>query len=184
MMHKLAFCRANNHKRRMSLAQSEVIRGSVASLHLHPAVGGDPLMAVTAIEVVEEMGIRGELRYFGRRRFSGRATTRQVSLIEREQIAEHAAALGVEAISPGAVRANIETFGIKLVPLVGKSIQIGSAMLYVTKPRDPCEKMDRICQGLRELMEDDQQGVLARVTRSGIIRVGDLVTVAEEDVLR
>lgn len=164
----------------MSISNPEVTCGSVASLHLHPAVGGEPLTSVTSFEAVEAKGIRGEPRYFGRRSLAGQPTTRQVSLIEREQIAEHAAVLGVETILPGAVRANIETFGIKLVPLVGKSIQIGSATLYITKPRDPCEKMDRICRGLRGLMEDDKQGVLARVVRSGTICVGDRIVVATE----
>jgi MOSC domain-containing protein YiiM len=159
----------------MSVSQSEATEGSVASLHLHPIRGGEPMTSATSIEVVEEMGIRGEPRYFGRRSLSGRPGSRQVSLIESEQIAEPAAALGVECISPGGVRANIETFGIKLVPLVGKSIQIGSAVLLITQPRDPCEKMDRICQGLRKLMENDKQGVLARVVRSGTIRVRDLI---------
>ena len=159
----------------MSHSQSDVSCGTVASLHLHPPVGGEPLTSAPSIEVVEEMGIRGEPRYFGRRSLVGQPTTRQVSLIEREQIAEHASMLGVAAISPGAVRANIETLGINLVPLVGKSIQIGTAILYITKPRDPCEKMDRICRGLRKLMEHDKQGVLARVIQSGTIRVGDLI---------
>ncbi len=153
-----------------------MICGSVASLHLHPAKGGEPLTSVESVEVVEQKGIRGEPRYFGRRSFVGEPSARQVSLIEREQIAEHAALLGVTAISPGAVRANIETFGIKLVPLVGQSIQIGSAILQLTQPRDPCEKMDRVCRGLRKLMENDKQGVLARVIRSGTIRVGDRIT--------
>lgn len=124
------------------------------------------------------MGINGEARYFGRRTSDGAPSSRQVSLIEREQIAEHATLLGIEAILPGAVRANIETFGINLVPLVGQSIQIGSAILYLTKPRDPCDKMDRICQGLRKAMDNGKQGVLARVVRSGSIQVGDLITLA------
>src|SRR5256885_7561570 len=51
-----------------------------------------------------------EPRYFGRvSRNSGKPSRRQLSLIEREQIAEHAAPLGLETIAPGAVRANIET---------------------------------------------------------------------------
>jgi MOSC domain-containing protein YiiM len=49
--------------------------------------------------------------------------------------------------------------------------------LFFYEPRIPCEKMDRICQGLRALMENNRQGVLAQVVRTGIIRVGD--TVAE-----
>ena len=169
------------HNDGMSPPGLEVISGRVASLHLHPAVAGQPLTSVQSIEVVEETGILGEPRYFGRRGFNGKPSTRQISLIEREQIAEHAAVLGLECIAPGAVRSNVEIFGIKLVPLTGQSIQIGDAVLQITKPRDPCEKMDRICQGLRALMESGKQGVLARVIRSGTIRVGDLITLATDN---
>jgi hypothetical protein len=152
--------------------------GRVASLHLHPDKGGDPMRAVQEFEAVEQRGIRGNPRKFGViSRSTGLQSKRQVSLMEREQIAEHAATLGLESIPPGAVRANIETTGINLVALVGHEVQIGEAILYFYEARTPCEKMDRICQGLRELMEEEKQGVLAQVVRTGVIRVGDKVEV-------
>jgi MOSC domain-containing protein YiiM len=131
------------------------------------------MMPVEFIEVIEHKGILGEPRYFGRMSSGGQPSRRQVSLIEREQIAEHAAALGLPSIPPGAVRANIETNGLKLVSLVGRQIQIGEAILLVSAPRDPCAKMDAICQGLRDLMTHSRQGVLAQILQSGKIRVGD-----------
>jgi MOSC domain-containing protein YiiM len=151
-------------------------KGSVASLHLHPLEAGQPLQAVASIEVVEAKGIAGEPRYFGRvSQTSGQPSRRQVTLIEREQIAEHAVALGLESIAPGAVRSNIETTGIDLVALVGREIEIGEAVLLLYAPREPCAKMDALCQGLRRLMMNHRQGVLAQVLRSGTIRVGDRV---------
>ncbi len=152
--------------------------GRIASLHLHPEKGGEPLRSVEQIEVVAEKGILGNPRKFGIiSRTTGQPSKRQVSLIEREQIAEHATILGLQSIPPGTVRSNIETSGIDLVALVGKQIQIGEAILFFYEARTPCEKMDRICRGLRALMEDNQQGVLAQVVRGGVIRVGDsLVT--------
>jgi MOSC domain-containing protein YiiM len=133
-----------------------------------------------AFEVVSGKGILGEPRYFGRlSRRTGEPTSRQVSLIEREQIAEHASALGLEAIPPGAVRSNVETFGIKLVSLIGRQIRIGEAILFIHSPRDPCSKMDAICQGLRQLMEENRQGVLAQVIHSGTIRVDDPIQVLD-----
>jgi len=154
--------------------------GRVASLHLHPKEPGAVLQAVAEIELVEAKGILGEPRYFGRvSRDKGRPSKRQVSLIEQEQIAEHAAALGLPSIPPGAVRSNIETLGINLVPLVGNEIEIGEAVLFLYEPRDPCAKMDALCQGLRELMMNDRQGVMAQVVRSGKVRVGDAITVRQ-----
>jgi len=154
--------------------------GRVASLHLHPPKAGDPLQAVEVIDVIEAKGILNEPRYFGRlSRKTGRTSQRQVTLIEREQISQHAEALGLASIPPGAVRANIETLGINLIALVGSEIEIGEAILSLYAPRDPCAKMDAICQGLRELMTENRQGVLAKVVQSGKIRVGDSVKIRQ-----
>ena len=159
----------------MSTADST---GVVASLHLHPTESGAPLQFVERVEALENRGLRGDSRYFGRvSRETGQPTRRQVSLIEREQIAEHAAALGLAGIAPGAVRSNIETTGIALISLLGREVQVGEAVLLFTVPRDPCSKMDAICQGLRSLMLNNRQGVLAQVVRSGTIRVGDVIRV-------
>ena len=135
------------------------------------------MVSVGEIDVEAEMGIVQDKRYFGRRSFAGAPSKRQVSLIEREQIAEHAAALGTEEFAHGIVRSNIETEGIELVPLAGRKIRIGTAVLLIGSPRDPCEKMNRIAQGLRELMDHVRQGVLAQVVVSGKIRLGDPITV-------
>jgi MOSC domain-containing protein YiiM len=153
--------------------------GRVVSLHLHPEKSGEPLRPVDQIEVVEQKGIRGNGRYFGRlSRSTGLPSKRQVTLIEREQISEHAATLGLETISPGAVRANIETLGINLIQFIGREVRVGEATLLFYEARTPCEKMDRICEGLRSLMEDRKQGVLAQVVRSGVIRIGDTIELA------
>jgi len=146
----------------------------VASLHLHPAEPGAPLQAVELIQLVEAKGIEGDQRYYDRRsRETSQPSRRQVSLMEREQIDEHASGLGLAGIPPGAVRANIETVGIDLVALVGCEIQIGEAILFLNAPRDPCAKMDAICNGLRERMLHARQGAMAEVRRSGQVRVGD-----------
>ena len=100
----------------MNATTSPALPGRVASLHLHPAEPGAPLQAVEAVELVAARGIQGDTRYFGRlSRDTGQPTRRQVTLIEREQIAEHATTLGLPAIPPGAVRSNIETTGINLI---------------------------------------------------------------------
>jgi MOSC domain-containing protein YiiM len=150
--------------------------GAIASLHLHPITAGEPFETVQEIEVVEGKGILGDHRYFGRlSRKTGEPTKRQVSLIEREQIAEHASALGLPAIGPGVVRSNIETTGIDLVSLLGRQVQVGQAIFLIYAPRDPCEKMDAICQGLQERMMNSRQGVMAQVLRTGRVRVGDAI---------
>jgi MOSC domain-containing protein YiiM len=164
----------------MNQNQLDTRSGRVASLHLHPSTPGTPLQPVDAVELVEAKGIQGDTRYFARlSRDTGKPTRRQVTLIEREQIGEHATALGLECIPPGAVRANVETTGIDLVSLVGQEVKIGEAILLLNAPRDPCQKMDAICQGLRERMLNNRQGVLAEVRRSGTVRVGDTIQVVQ-----
>jgi MOSC domain-containing protein YiiM len=155
-----------------------VLRCRVESIHVHPAKGGEEMIRLEEVELVAENGIAQDKRYFGRRSVLGQPGKRQVTLIEREQVAEHASALGCDPFAPGLVRSNIETSGLDLVPLQGQVIQIGnSAKLLIGEPRDPCEKMDRVKPGLRTLMENDRQGVLAQVISSGTIRAGDEIRV-------
>jgi MOSC domain-containing protein YiiM len=148
----------------------------VVSLHLHTAEAGAPLRGVEAVQAVQAKGLLGDERYFGRlSRETGQPSRRQVSLIERERLAEHAAALGLDGLAPGAVRSNLETQEIDLVPLIGRELEIGGAVLLITAAREPCPKMDAVCQGLRERMLGQRQGVLAEVVRSGTIRAGDAI---------
>ncbi len=148
--------------------------GVVASLHVHPSDPSEPLRVMECLNLVAGKGILEDGRYFGRTNTrTGQPNLRQVTLIEREQIAEHAAALGLPGLPPGAVRSNIETTGVDLQSLVGQEVEVGQARLRFHAPRTPCAKMDALCSGLRELMLNHRQGVVAEVVHSGAIRVGD-----------
>ena len=135
------------------------------------------MLSSDSLRLEAEKGILEDKRYYARQSRSGQPSKRQVSVIEREQLAEHAAVLGLNGIAPGQARANIETVGMSLQAMLGKYVQIGPAVLYFYEPRTPCEKMDAICQGLRKLMENARQGVMAQVVRSGTVRVGDTIRV-------
>src|SRR3954468_14915932 len=156
-------------------------RGTVASLHIHPRVAGELLIEVPEFNLVAEKGIAENKRYFGRVNY-GKPSKRQVTLIEREVIAQHAATLGAD-FDPGQVRSNIETTGIDLIALIGQQVQIGEAILLIIEPRTPCHKMDALAPGLRELMENKRQGVIARVIQNGRIRPGDIIELASTDAL-
>ena len=156
-------------------AENEAI-GRVASLHIHPSKAGEPMLSVDSMAIETNAGIVGNTRYWQRQSPStGKPTHRQISLIEREQIEKHANSLGLPCIEAGLGRSNIETEGIDLVTLVNRKISIGETILYIAATRDPCHKMDKITLGLREIMMDKKQGVLARVVQSGHIRIGDAI---------
>ena len=147
--------------------------GRVASLHIHPNVAGEPLIEVPEFNLVAEKGVAENKRYFGRVN-CGKPSKRQVTLIEREIIEQHAAALGAN-FDPGQVRSNIETTGIDLIALIGQEVQVGEAILLFVEPRTPCQKMDALAPGLRNLMENSRQGVIARVIKGGKVHPGDAI---------
>ena len=155
---------------------SEIV-GRVESLHLHSSTGRQEMLTVDRVELVESKGILGESRYFGRVSADGQPNKRQLSIIEREQIAGHATQCGLPGIPPGVVRSNIETSGIELGRYMDRDVQIGEAVVHFHSPRTPCEQMNAICQGLKEMMENGKQGVMATIVRSGAVKVGDPVRV-------
>ncbi len=126
------------------------------------------MVAVDEVLAETQKGLAGDPRYHGRSR-------RQVTLIAREELAEHAAALQCGEIVPGAARANLETTGVSLADWVGRELQVGEAILHIDELRDPCAKMDAVQPGLRARMDHGRQGVLARVVRGGLIRRGDSI---------
>ena len=132
------------------------------------------MIPVTSIDVEADKGIMGNGRYFGRRSLAGQPGKRQVTLIEREQIAEHGNALSI-SINPGVVRSNIETTDIDLIALIGQRARVGTAILEFYEARTPCSKMDAVCTGLRSRMENGRQGVLAKVIHSGCVAIGDSI---------
>jgi MOSC domain-containing protein YiiM len=79
-------------------------------------------------------------------------------------------ALGVE---PGAVKENFTVRGAEVMkwPL-GQRLGIGDAEFEVSMICDPCELMETIRPGLLAEI-DGRRGMLARVTKTGDVAVGD-----------
>lgn len=155
--------------------------GKVLSLHIHPPDHREEMLSVPELDLVADKGILQDKRYYGRKARDGGLFKRQVTLIEREQIDEHAAVLGMIDLAPGRVRSNIETGGITLRNFLGREVAIGDALLVIVEHRDPCARMDQIFPGLRRLMDNGRQGVIARVIRSGKIRIGDPIRIANHN---
>ncbi len=96
-------------------------------------------------------------------------SSRQVLLMDAETLS----ALGVDF---GAVKENITTQGVPLASLgAGEQLAVGDEVkLEVSKPCEPCGRMDEIRAGIRQALQG-RRGVLARVVRGGQIRRGDAI---------
>ena len=164
----------------LSSASDKEAIGRVLSLHLHPKQAGDAMINVLEFTLETDNGIVENTRYFAKRRSNGNLSRRQVSLIEREVLDDHASALSVVTFPSGAARANIESNGIELAAYLQRTVHIGTAILFFYAHRDPCSKMDALTPGLRERMLNGRQGVLAQVVQGGLIRVGDNIQVLSE----
>lgn len=124
---------------------------------------GEPLLPAAALRLIEDLGIEGD--HHGRP-----GSSRQVLLMSEE----NCDAFG---LAPGEVRENIVTRGLGLQDLpAGTRLGIGGAVLEITKDCTPCEFMDSLRPGLR-LRILRRRGMLARVIRTGEIRLGDPITV-------
>jgi regulator of extracellular matrix RemA (YlzA/DUF370 family) len=116
-----------------------------------------PMKPVKKIDCLEGKGILGDAS-FGRR-------LRQVLIVEEE-------VLEGLSLEPGVVRENITVRNFPQTWMQTDTIlEVGEVQLEVTGDCSPCSRMDEIRPGLQEQLED-RRGVLARVLRSGTIRLG------------
>jgi MOSC domain-containing protein YiiM len=123
----------------------------------------DPMVPAASLKLVEDLGVEGDSHARPR-------SSRQVLFMAEE----NCDAFG---LAPGEVRENIVTRGIALQALpAGTRVEIGEAVLEITKDCEPCVFIERLRPGLRAQMER-RRGMLARVLRSGEIRIGDAITV-------
>jgi MOSC domain-containing protein YiiM len=136
-------------------------------LHLFQALAhGQPVREFDEVSAVENKGLNDCIH--GRR-----GSSRQILLMDFET-------LEFFGISPGRVKENITTRGIKLDALsMGQRMRAGKALLEVTKECEPCHQMDAIRQGLQEAMRG-RRGILCRVVQSGRIRRGDQIEIVGE----
>ena len=137
-------------------------QATVVNLQLCPGTRL-PMELVTSAKAIENLGLEGD-------RHAKADSKRQVLLIEAETLDK----LGLRA---GQVRENITTRGIALMNLpLGTRLRIGEAMFELTVECEPCNLMDQLRPGLKETLKG-QRGMLARVTQSGALSVGDAILI-------
>jgi len=123
-----------------------------------------PMRSVPAVTAVAGKGLEGDAA-FGRER-------RQVLLVGQSSLSEF-------GLQPGMLRENMTLTGMVLDELAeGTLLQVGEAILEITDDCEPCGQMEDLRPGLREAIRG-RRGKLARVARSGAVRVGDAVHLSE-----
>ena len=117
---------------------------------------------------VASKGLQGD-------RYKNAGGPRQVTLIQGEHIDTIAAFLKKEQIDPSMLRRNIVVRGINLLALKEKQFNIGDAILEYSGDCHPCSRMEEsLGKGGYNAMRG-LGGITARVVKSGMIKVGDVV---------
>lgn len=136
--------------------------GTVVSLQLC-VKHKQPMQRVASVMAIANRGLEGD-------RHAMPDSSRQVLLLEQETCLEYDFPIG-------AIRENITTRGIELMPLLkGTILEIGDSRLEIIKECEPCSMVDDVRMGLRAELQH-KRGMLARVVRGGEIRVGSRITV-------
>jgi MOSC domain-containing protein YiiM len=99
---------------------------------------------------------------------TGHSRRRQILLLSSSLLDE----LGLQ---PGDLHENAVIDGIDVMSLrEGQLLRLGSALVEVTIPCEPCTHMDRVRSGLQEQLKD-RRGLFVKVLEPGVVRVGDTV---------
>jgi len=121
---------------------------------------GLPMRGVPVAAAVAGKGLEGDAA-FGRER-------RQVLLVGQSSLSDF-------HLQPGMLRENVTLTGLVLDDLAeGTRLEMGEAILEIAGDCEPCGQMEALRPGLREAIRG-RRGKLARVVRSGAVRVGDAV---------
>jgi len=102
---------------------------------------------------------------------------RQVTLLDVRQWQEVLAELGLD-LPWHTRRANLLIAGIDLPAAVGWRLQIGACRFAIGGETTPCQRMDELHPGLRQILSPQMRGgVWGKVLQGGTLRVGDSVQV-------
>lgn len=155
--------------------------GTVEAIYIAP-IAEAPVQAVSEATLRAGRGIEGD-RYGNRQgTFSDWPNDHQLTLVEAEAIEAVAQEHGLQ-LAPGETRRNITTRGIRLNPLVGKRFRVGNVLCEGTRLAEPCAHLEKVTGkgGLARLMAH-RAGLRALILEDGVIRVGDAITVPDEEV--
>lgn len=141
--------------------------GTLEWIGLRPARKA-PMQTAIEVMALEDLGLEGDRRCQGTP-----GSGRQVTLICKEHLPVIAQFLGRAEIPVELLRRNLLVSGINLYALRHQPFRIGEAEFITTAHCHPCSRMEAaLGEGAVAAMLG-YGGFCARITRSGLIRVGD-----------
>lgn len=150
--------------------------GTLLGIYICP-VAGDPMQQVEEVEAMAGVGLRGDRYFAGEGSWNkGEQGKRQVTLINDLFFS------GTH-FTPAESRRNLVTGGIELMWHIGREFQIGIVRFRGVRYCDPCSRPGKL-SGKKESFRSeffDRAGLIAEVTVSGVIRVGDPIISARRD---
>jgi len=139
--------------------------------------GGLAMRPVQAAVAVAGQGLVGDRYQAGTGQWCyDRRLYDDVTLIAAEALEAAAAEHGVH-LHTGAARRNVETSGVDLLALVGRTFQIGGVVLRGNRACEPCGYLDRVTGQPAKAALRGRGGLRASVITGGALRVGDSVLV-------
>jgi len=138
-----------------------------------------PMMHITSVEAVRDRGLRGD-RYFEKAGFWKATDSCQVTLISAHDLSQAKRHSQLD-FDNGSHRRNLVIDGIKTKVLAGRVFRIGDAVFRYQKPRPPCGYLDKIeGRGMAHAL-GRHSGVCLQVLRSGLLNIGDVIEIVEDD---
>ena len=146
--------------------------GTLAGIARHARSKG-PMEVVDRASITFAGGVEGDFRGA----MKGKPHKRQVTLMEAGDWTAAQAEVG-HNLPWQERRANLLVEGLDLPQRAGVRLRVGTALLETTVETEPCERMEKLAEGLRAALTPDWRGgVCAKVIEEGAIAIGDAVTI-------
>lgn len=132
------------------------------------------MLSVSQVMADRRSGLIGD-------RYQGRNGKRQVTLIQWEHLAVLESIAG-QAISAELLRRNLAIKGLNILALKNRTFRIGEACFQSTGLCHPCSRMEEALGAGGYNAMRGHGGITAQIISSGLIRVGDRLTVITDEV--